>query len=156
MPQSPLSPDCDLLHDRQSSYLSGYTHRFQESFNGPWNQMITEPNTEKGNWRRKSCLHWKGVKDEDKDEGKVLERIKAPGAKPKAPKPASSSTSARRTRQRTSRRPPGYLKVYVVELPPPKGKAQSSETSFSGYSWFLLKHIMWVLYMEKYMFKKVP
>ena len=74
-----------------------------------------------------SPLEWR--RDEEiAAEAKVLERIKDSGAKPKAPKKDSSSTTSitRRTRQQTSRQLSGYLKDYVVRFLLPKGKPTKS------------------------------
>lgn len=69
MPRSPLSPDCDLLHDRQSSCMSGYPHRFQESFNGPLTQMMTETKYGERELEKEELSPLEGRKDEDKDAG---------------------------------------------------------------------------------------
>ena len=66
-------------------------------------------------------------------EGNVLEQRKYPGAKPKATKASSSTTSS----TRRTRPAPGYLKDYVVEFPTSKGKstrAQSGDGSTVRFS----------------------
>ena len=67
-----------------------------------------------------------------REEEKVLEQRKDLGAKPKATKASSSTTSS----TRRTRPAPGYLKDYVVEFPT-KGKptrAQSGDGSTVRFS----------------------
>lgn len=82
---------------------------------------MTEPKTGEKEMEaeREELSPLEGRREEERAaEGKVLEQRKYPGAKPKATKASSSTTSStRRTRQA-----PGYLKDYVVEVPTSKGK----------------------------------